>query len=410
MAGQETVELRLAVAPGDVLYYGITSTVQVTLNVPPNRREGRADSEGREAVRVLEVAANGVIHLETTLENLRVTSAGRTEERTPAPENQRVRPDGRILDLASGRETERYYFDLPGRPVRVGETWRKQTRAVEGQVTSETTQNFTLESIESSGDERVARIRNRIEGIATIPFTPLFPVGQLRGRGTVRGTEQIDWSLDRGRLVRYEIESTTELQVEIIAFGQSALGTQVDRIAVRRVLLPPDSVTAPAVAEEVLITPGRSIGATTLEMPVAEITGRLGPPSANAPDSTMWGADRGFRALVRNWRGLVGYTDPADEAKLVGLGIADRRFRSARGLGVGSAYGAVLFGHGMTPPRVEMRGAGAVTRVLIFNDQGIAFGFNADRTHPGTDGGPLGSVDWVIIFPVGGAGRIFTLP
>ncbi len=225
VAGQETVELRLQVNPGEALYYAVATTVQESFNVPPTRREGRADGEAREAVRVLEVAADGVIHLETSLENFRVTSGGRTEERSPAPENQRVRPDGRILDFQSGRETDRYYFDLPGRPVRVGETWRKQERKVEGQLTSDLTQNFILESIDSSGGERVARVRNRIEGTATIPFTPIFPVGQLRARGTVRGTEQIDWSLDRGRLVRYELETTTELQVEIIAFGQSVIGS-----------------------------------------------------------------------------------------------------------------------------------------------------------------------------------------
>ncbi len=179
----------------------------------------------------------------------------------------------------------------------------------------------------------------------------------------------------------------------------------------RRALLPADSVTAPEVAAEFLITPGKGIGATTLEMPVAEITGRLGAPGSNAPDGTMWGADLGFRPLVvQNWRGLVGYIDREDETKLVGLGVADRRYRSAKGLSVGSAYGAVLFGHGMAPTRFELRGARSVTRVLIFNDQGIAFGFTADRTHPGTDGGPLGAVDWIIVFPPGGAAKVFALP
>jgi hypothetical protein len=415
-AGQEAVEFRLRVSQGETLYYALTVTLEEDVVVPGTRRTDRGEGTAREAVRVIDVATDGSVHLEVALENYRLRSGSSTEEPVSAPQNMRVRGDGRVLELDTGKETDRYYVILPDRPIRTGESWTRRAQTSDTlsllpfgiiAVTHDLTETRTLESVEAGGD-RIARIRGRIEGTSTSPWTPIL-FGQARVRGTIRGTEELHWSLERGRVVRFDSEITEEFTLEIMTFGQSSSGKVTERATIRRAALPAEGATGPEVAAEFLIVPGKSIGATTLEMTVTDITGRLGPPAAS-PDNTMWGADRGFRAQVRNWRGLVGYLDSADETRLAGLGIVDRRYRTAKGVGFGSAHGAVLFAYGMTPPRIEMRGQGIVTRVLIYDDQGIAFGFTGDKTHPGGAQGPLGSLDWIIVFAPGGAAKVFTMP
>ncbi len=415
--GQEAVEFRLRVTQGETLFYALTVTVEEDVVVPGRRSTDRAEGSAREAVRVIEVAADGSAHLEVALENYRISSGSSATEPVSPPENMRVRVDGRVLELDGGKETDRRYVSLPDRPIRTGESWttREQTSDTLNllpfgiiPITHQLTETRTLESVEAGGD-RIAKIRNRVEGSSSSPWTPIL-FGQARVRGTVRGTEELHWSLERGQVARFDSDITYEFTLEIMTFGQSSSGKVTERTVLRRAALPAEGATGPEVAAEFLIVPGKGVGPTMLEMPMADITTRLGAPASTTPDNTMWGADRGFRAQVRNWRGVVGYLDPADENKLVGLGVVDRRYRTAKGVGFGSAHGAVLFGYGMTPPRIEMRGQGTVTRVLIYDDQGIAFGFTGDKTHPGAAQGPLGSVDWVIVFPTGGAAKIFTMP
>ncbi len=51
-------------------------------------------------------------------------------------------------------------------------------------------------------------------------------------------------------------------------------------------------------------------------------------------------------------------------------------------------------------------------RVLIYNEQGIAFAITSDQAHAdrGPNHAPIGAVDWTTVFPPGGAGKIYPLP
>ena len=106
----------------------------------------------------------------------------------------------------------------------------------------------------------------------------------------------------------------------------------------------------------------------------------------------MWGSDRGFR-----------------------LGVADRRFRTDKGLGFGSSLGAVLFAHGTSPTRLNMKfgsGSSDTVLVLIYNAEGIAYAITAEGqpSRAARSRAPLGAVRWILVFPPGGAEKIFPLP
>src|SRR3970282_2739984 len=106
-----------------------------------------------------------------------------------------------------------------------------------------------------------------------------------------------------------------------------------------------ERVTVPAVAAEFLIAPGKGIGPFALDQSVADLTGRLGNPSNQAPTP-------GLRAPVVFWtNGLGGLVDPADGNRLVGLEIADRRYRTDNGMPFGFSQGAALTADGVSPAR-----------------------------------------------------------
>jgi hypothetical protein len=181
--------------------------------------------------------------------------------------------------------------------------------------------------------------------------------------------------------------------------------------------LPRDKVVAAAVGPDSLIAPGKAVGVFALDQRMDDLGGKLGSPGSgvSAPDSTMWGADRGFLSVEASWpNGLVAYLDLQDRSALLGLGIADRRFRTEKGLGVGSSQGAVLFAHGMSPTRLDMTSPSGsyVVQVLIYNDDGIAYAITAgdNRSKRTRSRTPVGAVRWIVIFPPGSAGKIFPLP
>jgi hypothetical protein len=253
-AGQEAVEFRLLVSQGETLFYALTITVEEDVVVPGRRSTDRGEGTAREAVRVIEVAADGSAHLEVALENYKIRSGSSTTEPVSPPENMRVRADGRVLELEGGKETDRYYVSLPDRPIRTGESWTRKTQSSDTlsllpfgiiAVTHDLTETRTLESIEAGGD-RIARIRNRVEGNSTSPWTPIL-FGQARVRGTVRGTEELHWSLERGRVTRFDSDIAYEFTLEIMTFGQSSSGKVTERTTIRRAALPAEGVTGPEV-------------------------------------------------------------------------------------------------------------------------------------------------------------------
>ena len=114
------------------------------------------------------------------------------------------------------------------------------------------------------------------------------------------------------------------------------------------------------------------------------------------------------------WRNnVVGYVD--DRSAILGLGTAEQRFRTDKGLGPGSTEGAVLSAHGMSPTRLKMASTFDFhdpVEVLIYNDQGIAYAITVEDKQSSTarPRPPLGIVRWIIIFPPGSAGKILPLP
>jgi len=408
-AGQETVDLQLKLARGEVLYQSFTSSVELTLETPSGRSTSTLEAEARGVLRVLDVDASGAMLIEDVLEDLRVTAAGRTEPGIVGPVTLRVRPDGRVVERQTGDYIdEDYPLALPGRPVRVGETWTRQTRFEESGITAQATVTYTLAALEGTGDARQARIIYRVDGRVTGVELGQLPAGvQAQSSGTIQGGGEIAWSVPRGRSVRARDELTIDVVIEATDRGQAVRLSMKLRIANRNEPLPAGSVTVPAVAADLLIAPGKGIGVIALEMRADDITSRQGPPTPRTVDA-------GLRAPAVSWPGgLVGYLDPDDRARVVGLEISDRQHRTEKGIGFGSSQGAVLMAYGMSPARVELTipNLGGA-RVLIYNDLGIAFAVTSDKQHAGAGPGhaPVGAVDWITVFPAGGARRIFTLP
>ena len=408
-AGQETVEFQLRLARGEVVHATFTASAEIAFQVADQRQTASFTVEAREVTRVLAVDPDGTITVEVVFEDFRISEGGRTEEAIDAPITLKVRPDGRVVERQTGDYSEEDFpFGFPGRAARIGERWTRQTRLEEGGITGQGTVTYTLAGLERAAEGRVARITYAVEGqVSGADIGPLPPGAQSSATGTVRGTGELFWAVERGRLLRFTDETTFEAQVEVSAQGQTIRVALALQSKAQRVPLAAERVTVPAVAAEFLIAPGKGIGPFALDQSVADLTGRLGNPSNQAPTP-------GLRAPVVFWtNGLGGLVDPADGNRLVGLEIADRRYRTDKGIAFGFSQGAVLMAYGMSPARQEitMPNLGGA-RILIYNDLGIAFAITSDKQHAeaGPGHAPVGAVDWITIFPPGQASRIYALP
>ena len=408
-AGQETVEFQLRLARREVLHATFTASAEIAFQVADQRQTASFTVEAREVTRVLAVDPDGTITVEVVFEDFRISEGGRTEEAIDAPITLKVRPDGRVVERQTGDYSEEDFpFGFPGRAARIGERWTRQTRLEEGGITGQGTVTYTLAGLERAAEGRVARITYAVEGqVSGADIGPLPPGAQSSATGTVRGTGELFWAVERGRLLRFTDETTFEAQVEVSAQGQTIRVALALQSKAQRVPLAAERVTVPAVAAEFLIAPGRGIGSFALDQSVADLAGRLGNPSNQAPTP-------GLRAPVVFWtNGLGGLVDPADGNRLVGLEIADRRYRTDKGIAFGFSQGAVLMAYGLSParPEITMPNLGGA-RILIYNDLGIAFAITSDKQHAeaGPGHAPVGAVDWITIFPPGQASRIYTLP
>lgn len=406
-AQSETVDLLLRLRSGEVVYYNVTASTQTSIELAPVRQSAEAQVQAREAHRVLNVDATGVALVEAVLEDLRVTVDGKVEEQIDEPWMLRVQPNGKVVDARPGLP-EDFPVALPGRPVAVNDSWSRDLPIEEAGVTGRGTATFTLASIEQTAGGRIARIQHRTDGTVTGGSgVPLPPGSQGRAGGTVRGSGELEWAVDQGRMLRASNEVTIDVQAEVTGEGQTAQVRIVVRIRTTHSPLPASSVSAPTVPAELLISPGRGIGDITFELALAEVNARLG--ASTARDT----GDLYSASSVRWPNRRAGFVDPSDPNKLIGLETADRRHRTERGLGFGSSEGAVLLAHGMSPARVEMMipNLGGA-KLLIYDDQGIAYAITSDESHAraGPEHAPVGAVDWVIVFPPGNAARIFRMP
>lgn len=416
-SGQETVDLQLRLGRGDVLYHArsveVSSSLQVTApGAAPVRTTTTARAEGRVATRGLDVDQAGAILVERVLEEARLTADGRTEELVSEPALLRVRPDGKVVQWLIKPATfegleEDFPTALPGRPVRVGESWTNQARTRSAGVTVQLTVTTTLVGVETQAGGRVARLRSRLDGtFVDLPIPPSPPGSQWRTSGGVRGIGETEWHVERGLALNDRAEVTGEFRLELTGEGRTVQSTLAVTLQDR--VLTGASVAVSPPRPDLLITPGKGIGPFTLDLALADLSSRLGNPSEPSLPGVFNASRVGWQAT-----GLVAYVDPADPAKVVGLEVADRRYRTGRGIGFGSSRGAVLFAYGMSPLIVELMipNLGGVS-VLVYNDQGIAFSMTADVEHArrGPAHAPIGALDSLTVFPPGSAGKIFTMP
>lgn len=390
--GQEsTIEIRHKLTKGEVLFYQTTAILQAK------------SSSNRLAIRVLDVAADGTALLEVVAEDMR-GSEGTLSDELGAPSVFRLRPDGTVAEHVSGPEVGELLLPLPAGPVKVGESWNRSQTASQGEARVTITRTATVVSLDAAGETRTAKIRIRTEGRGTHHSTHSSGA-TIDIRLTIRENEDITWSVTQGRILQSAKESTITTEAYVTAGDRTIPASSVITGTLERRLLDAASITLPAVPAEVLIVPGKGVGPAVLGQPAEALSGQFGTVSFEEQP--------GLKAKVGRWSNdLCGLFDPADAASVVGLLVGDRKYRTEKGIGFGSSEGAVLFAHGTEPVRVglSMPKAGSV-RALIYDSQGIAFVVIAQRAKdaPKTVP-PAGTAYATIVFPPGGAAKIFTLP
>ncbi|MGH2349341.1 MAG: hypothetical protein ACRDFT_07755 [bacterium] len=398
------VELILRLAKGEVLYYSDTSSGSTYISIG-SAVTLRSAREAREAVRVVDVAEDGTMLLETVDEDERVTFEGTTTRPQPEPTMARVRPDGRVTETLWGDEGQFYPMMLPGRPVAVGATWSRETQYKEGTFTARGTDTYTLAAVDQTAEGRVARIRLQGQGSLTDSPLPirLPQAWRSSSRGTVRASGEILWSVDRGRLISSTDDLFFDIEILITTPDGNARGSVTVRSTSKSAPLAPSTVPARTLDAAKMIVSGKSIGPYTMDMTIAQLTSQLGAGAATL-------ADAGLRVLAVRWPpGLVGFFERENQDRLVGLHIADTTYRTEKGTGFGSTQGEVILAYGK-PVELLLAIPKAGVWMLIYDELGIAFAVVSDKEHTGVGHAPLGAVDWTDIFPPGTAAKIYPLP
>jgi hypothetical protein len=410
----DIVEFVYKASRGDAHVYRTSGTMQFSMEIGKEKMSLNGAHQARRVDRVLDVDAAGNMIVEVVLEDFQLTVDGKTEEQLDEPMVLKVSPAAKIIEKVSGpaetvaalEAVEDFPVAFAQRPVRPGDTWTREQKVVESGITMQATETLTLAAVERAGERRVARIVGQLHGTVTgANIGDLPPGARSRVTGSMRGTEELRWDLDAARLHARSMEFAVDMVVEVTMQGQTVRVPAAIKMTEQLEALP-----APAppqtVSPESLIVPGRGAGPFTLDTPVAELTKNLGDPNSKTTES-------GIAAETLRWTfGLVAYVGGDDKEKLAGLEVRDRRYRTEKGTGFGSSFGAVLFAHGLAPARIDVNVPphGAV-RMLVYNDLGIAFAITADKAHAGRAGcAPLNTVDAVIVFQPGGAGRLFRMP
>jgi hypothetical protein len=405
-AQPEVISLTYRLRPGEVLYYQLSRTIQQTTEMGSQRKVDERRMQAREAIRVLDVDSSGAMVVEWLFEDFKPDAALGAQTQLDTPLWLKLRPDGTVLEVQRGEESpEHAVLVLPGRPVAVGESWTWQATRED-----KTTFTYTLTRIDQAAGERVAVIRAQASGRSSISpnLSDLPPGVMVRAALLVtRGSGEFHWSIDRGRIVRSSEEVTADATIELANADVSVRTRHVIKVTERRDPLANDVVLVAAPVPEQLIVPGSAVGEWTLQARVGDYTGRYGTPIDR-------GIRSGFHARLFRWdRGPTVLIDPVDADHVLGLEISDRQYRTDKGIGFGSSEGAVLLAHGMTPTKLDMTlpDLGAM-RFLIYDDVGVAFAVNMNKSHAVRDGthAPVGAVDWTIVFAPGDAGKIFQLP
>lgn len=219
ISGQaDTVTLQLKLTPGEALFHAESGTTQLTFDSTGGARQtSESRFESRDAIRALDVAALGAMWIEYAVEDYRITERGeQPRERLFPAVSFRVDPDGRVVErFADPAERLDFPFPLPGKPVRVGESWTRSATSASGEITVKGSGTYTLAGLTAGPDGRIARVAFTNEGRTSGGGTVLGLPAETRA--TTRVTGEYEWLLEKGRFGRYaqEFTLTSDIQVRL---------------------------------------------------------------------------------------------------------------------------------------------------------------------------------------------------
>lgn len=407
-SSQGKLELHLKLARGEALAYAFARTEDASAIGPAGRARSNSKLEGLEVHRVLDRDPSGVMTVEVFQDSAKRTAEGKTEEAWRIPLTIRVTEFGVVLTRVSGvyQKPEDFPTPLPDIPVGVGDSWRRQTSVETVAADGKVTELYTLSRVDQRGEETVAHIQLRVEGVVSSrPGSGPIPGVRVTSSGKVEGSGEISWSVQRGRLLKSSTQLVVEFQVDLTYQGQSARASSTTRITEEQELLP--QVPIPVLNPDELIIPGKSLGKLTLGATLPDLVAQFGQP-AEEPDLGL--ASRRYR-----WsNGLVVHVSAEDAGRIVALEITDERYRTEKGIGFRSSEGAVVIAYGFEPKRVDLVSVRVGDyRVVIYDDLGIAFGIRATGisgafgTLRDRKRSPPATVEFVVIFLPGTASQVF---
>jgi hypothetical protein len=136
-------------------------------------------------------------------------------------------------DLSSGFKM--FFPDLPGKPVKVGDTWPSSAGTEEKTTSSKVQIDFqyvnTLEGLETVEGMECARISSQVTG--TITGTGNQMGSDLTFSGTSKGKDVWYFAVKEGIFVKATSESTTEMSVDVSAAGMTIPVTQTTKAEVK---------------------------------------------------------------------------------------------------------------------------------------------------------------------------------
>ncbi len=140
---------------------------------------------------------------------------------------------GDIRNLSSGFKM--FFPDLPGKPVKVGDTWPSSAGTDEKTTSMNIRIDFqnvnTLEGFETVEGMECARISSEVTG--TITGTGSQMGTDLTFSGTSKGKDVWYFAVKEGIFVKTMSESTTEMSIDVPAAGMTIPTTQTTKAEVK---------------------------------------------------------------------------------------------------------------------------------------------------------------------------------
>jgi len=140
---------------------------------------------------------------------------------------------GDSRNLSSGFKM--FFPDLPGKPIKVGDTWPSSAGTEEKSNSMKIQLNFenvnTLEGFETVDGMECARISSQVTG--TITGTGNQMGADLTFAGTSKGKDVWYFAVKEGILVKATSDSTTDMSIDVSAAGMTIPVTQTTKAEVK---------------------------------------------------------------------------------------------------------------------------------------------------------------------------------